>query len=56
MSAVRDLGSLEAFRKQVRTMIAAGRAPEMLLLLWDGDAGVTRDDLIDILKEEGSKA
>lgn len=34
-------------------MIAAGREPEMLLLLWDGEPGTTRDDLIDILKEEG---
>jgi hypothetical protein len=51
-----DPGLLGAFRKQVRTMIAAGREPEMLLLIWDGEPGTTRDELIDILKEEGSKA
>ena len=43
---------LEAFRKQVRTLIAGGHDPGIALIVWDGQPGISRDDLIDALKEE----
>jgi hypothetical protein len=50
-----DTSLLDAFRKQVRGLKASGTMPpEALLLIWAGEPGVSRDDLIDILKEEES--
>jgi len=45
---------LGAFRKQVRG-VARDHGPEqawVVLLAWEGQQGVSRDDLIDIVKEE----
>lgn len=43
---------LEAFRKQVRSLIADGCDPGIALIVWDGQPGISRDDPIDALKEE----
>jgi hypothetical protein len=45
---------LDAFRKQVRGQIDL-RGPDAgwaVVLAWEGQRGVDRDDLIDIVKEE----
>lgn len=47
--------TLWAFRKQVQTMMKAQRDPWFLLLMWEGQEGIERDDLIGILKEETGK-
>jgi hypothetical protein len=48
---VSDADLLAALRKQADTLIAAGKDPWVLLLIWDGQPGVQRDDVIDVLKE-----
>ncbi len=50
-----DTGLLDAYRQQVRVAISRGTDPHVVLLMWNGQAGVSRDDLIDILKEEAGE-
>lgn len=47
-----DTSLIDAFRRQVQAAVIKGTDPWPLLLLWDGQAGVTRDELIDLLKQE----
>lgn len=47
---------LDAFRKQVRHLITTGGEPGLALLAWQGQEGVTQDDLIDVYKEETGEA
>lgn len=42
---------LDAFRKQCIHLRKSGTNPGLALLAWEGQPGVDRDDLIDILKE-----
>lgn len=50
-----DPALIEAFRKQTRTVLASGDAAAFLGLwaAWEVQAGVCRDDLVDVLKEFG---
>jgi hypothetical protein len=52
-----DPDLIEAFRKQARTVLASGDAMAFLGLwvAWKDQAGVNRDDLIDVLKAEGAE-
>lgn len=45
-------GLLDAYRKQIRHAIKHGIPPAAVLFMWLDEPGVTRDDLIDALKEE----
>lgn len=43
---------LAAYRKQLRHLISTGSDPGLALLAWQGQEGVSQDDLIDVYKEE----
>jgi len=49
-----DQALLDAFRKQVRSGMERGGSDGAwaVLLMWDGQPDVARDDLIDVVKEE----
>ena len=49
-----DPALLEAFRKQLHTVIRSGNPGAFLglWLTWKDQAGVDRDDLIDVMKAE----
>jgi hypothetical protein len=52
-----DPDLIEAFRKQLRTVLASGN-PGAFLGLWEAwkdQPGVNRDDLIDVIKAEGAE-
>lgn len=50
-----DPALIGAFRKQARTVLASGDADALLGLwiAWKDQDGTDRDDLVDVLKEEG---
>jgi hypothetical protein len=52
-----DPDLLGAFRKQARTVLAAGDPAAFLGLwvAWKDQAGVDRDDLVDVLKQQGAE-
>jgi hypothetical protein len=52
-----DPALLDAFRKQARTVLASGDAMAYLGLwiAWKDQAGIDRDDLVDVLKAEGAE-
>jgi hypothetical protein len=55
MTATRsDPALLDAFRKQVRFLKASGKmTPYAALLVWKDQPGISQDDMIGILKDEG---
>lgn len=48
----------EAFRRQARAVLDSGNELAFLglWLAWESQSGVSRDDLVDILKAEGAAA
>lgn len=51
-----DPDQLEAYRKQLRQIIRNGGDPELAMLAWQWQNGVSRDELIDVYKEETGEA
>jgi hypothetical protein len=59
MSAtVSDPVLIEAFRRQARAVLDSGDELAFLglWLAWENQPGVGRDDLVDVLKAEGTEA